>query len=214
MTPKISLVAVCCSNDSFSSWNSRTFSMAMTAWSAKVSSSSICRSVKASTILRQIEIVPIGLPSFNKGMASMVRAPDLARLSYLDQTPRSIQDLYTSSLYNGATRSSLQRRTCRPRQKILDLFSTLIVVSNYPQEFAIELTDMSLLRPDQLHCALRTASSTGWISVGEPAITRSISLVAVCCSSASRSCELELSSSSVLFLSFSKRLMFSRATPI
>ena len=30
MTPKISLVAVCCSNDSLSSWNSRTFSMAIT----------------------------------------------------------------------------------------------------------------------------------------------------------------------------------------
>ena len=36
MTPRISLVAVCCSNDSVSSWNNRTFSMAMTAWSAKV----------------------------------------------------------------------------------------------------------------------------------------------------------------------------------
>ena len=31
MTPKISLVAVCCSNDSLSSWNNRTFSMAITA---------------------------------------------------------------------------------------------------------------------------------------------------------------------------------------
>ena len=31
MTPKISLVAVCCSNDSLSSWNRRTFSMAITA---------------------------------------------------------------------------------------------------------------------------------------------------------------------------------------
>ena len=30
-TPKISLVAVCCSNDSLSSWKSRTFSMAITA---------------------------------------------------------------------------------------------------------------------------------------------------------------------------------------
>ncbi len=42
MTPKISLVAVCCSNDSLSSWNSRTFSMAITAWSAKVFSRAIC----------------------------------------------------------------------------------------------------------------------------------------------------------------------------
>ena len=35
MTPRISLVAVCCSNASLSSWNNRTFSMAITAWSAK-----------------------------------------------------------------------------------------------------------------------------------------------------------------------------------
>ena len=43
MTPKISLVAVCCSNQIFlNSLNSRTFSMAITAWSAKVSSSLIC----------------------------------------------------------------------------------------------------------------------------------------------------------------------------
>ena len=46
MTPKISLVAVCCSNDSFSSLNNRTFSIAMTACSAKVSSSLICAGVK------------------------------------------------------------------------------------------------------------------------------------------------------------------------
>src|SRR5688572_30628670 len=46
ITPNTSLVAVCCSNDSLSSWNSRTFSMAITAWSAKVSSSLICAGVK------------------------------------------------------------------------------------------------------------------------------------------------------------------------
>ena len=52
MTLRISPVAVCCSRVSVSSrlrasssWNSRTFSMAMTAWSAKVFSSSIWLSV-------------------------------------------------------------------------------------------------------------------------------------------------------------------------
>ena len=50
ITPRISLVAVCCSRVSVSSrfrasssWNSRTFSIAMTAWSAKVWSSSTAR---------------------------------------------------------------------------------------------------------------------------------------------------------------------------
>ena len=45
ITRRISAVAVCCSSASFVSLNRRTFSMAMTAWSAKVLSSAICLSV-------------------------------------------------------------------------------------------------------------------------------------------------------------------------
>ena len=62
MTPKISLVAVCCSNDSLSSWNSRTFSMAMTAWSAKVSSSLICAGVNGRTSVRRAISAPTNSP--------------------------------------------------------------------------------------------------------------------------------------------------------
>ena len=61
MTRRISPVAVCCSRASVSSRfrasssvNSRTFSMAMTAWSAKVFASSICLSVKGWTSLRRM----------------------------------------------------------------------------------------------------------------------------------------------------------------
>ena len=46
MTRRISAVAVCCSSASRSSVNRRTFSMAITAWAAKVSSSAICCGVK------------------------------------------------------------------------------------------------------------------------------------------------------------------------
>ena len=56
MTPRISLVAVCCSSASVrsllrasSSLNRRTFSMAITAWSAKVSISWICLSLNGRT---------------------------------------------------------------------------------------------------------------------------------------------------------------------
>ena len=56
ITRRISLVAVCCSSASLrsrlrasSSVNRRTFSMAMTAWSAKVLSSSICSSENGRT---------------------------------------------------------------------------------------------------------------------------------------------------------------------
>ena len=67
MTPKISLVAVCCSQmTSLSSWNSRTFSMAITAWAAKVLSR---QSVigRRRTSVRRIRIVPIGISSRTNG---------------------------------------------------------------------------------------------------------------------------------------------------
>ena len=60
MTRRISLVAVCCSSASVSSWlrasssvKSRTFSIAITAWSAKVCSNAICFCEKGLTSRRQ-----------------------------------------------------------------------------------------------------------------------------------------------------------------
>ena len=61
ITPRISLVAVCCSQRLLDSWNSRTFSIAITAWSAKVSTSSISLSVNGSTNSRRIVMAPIGM---------------------------------------------------------------------------------------------------------------------------------------------------------
>ena len=58
MTRRISLVAVCCSSASFVSLNSRTFSMAMTAWAAKVWSSSTCLSANAIGSSRPAMIIP------------------------------------------------------------------------------------------------------------------------------------------------------------
>jgi len=79
ITRRISLVAVCCSRDSVSallrassSWNSRTFSIAMTAWAAKVSTSLICFSEKGWTSRRQRPIAPTGTPSRSSGTASTV----------------------------------------------------------------------------------------------------------------------------------------------
>ena len=53
--------------------NSRTFSIAMAAWSANVVTSSICLSVKASTFLRDNARTPIGTPSRNIGTPITVR---------------------------------------------------------------------------------------------------------------------------------------------
>ena len=78
MTLRISLVAVCCSSASFglSSWNSRTFSMAITAWAAKVSRSSICLSVNGRPPRRGGDRADRA-PSRSMGTARRVRKPRL-----------------------------------------------------------------------------------------------------------------------------------------
>ena len=73
ITLKISAVAVCRSNASLVSSNSRTFSIAITAWSAKVDTNSICLSVKGRTCERVSAITPIGVPSRSSGTPSIVR---------------------------------------------------------------------------------------------------------------------------------------------
>ena len=69
MTRRISAVAVCCSSASVSSRlrasssvNSRAFSIAITAWSAKVWSSAICWSVNGRGLGPATVIAPIALP--------------------------------------------------------------------------------------------------------------------------------------------------------
>ena len=61
--------------------NSRTFSIAITAWSAKVVTSSICLSVNGRTVLRCNTMTPIGMPSRNSGTLSIVRMPPILAAS-------------------------------------------------------------------------------------------------------------------------------------
>ncbi len=49
--------------------------MAITAWSAKVSSSAICLSVNGCTAVRRIRIAPIGTPSRRSGATRRVPPP-------------------------------------------------------------------------------------------------------------------------------------------
>jgi hypothetical protein len=60
---------------SWISSNRRTFSIAINAWSAKVSTSSICLDVKGSGHLRPINSTPMGAPARMSGTASMARKP-------------------------------------------------------------------------------------------------------------------------------------------
>jgi hypothetical protein len=77
MTRRISAVAVCCSSASFVSLNSRTFSIAMTAWSANVLSSSISLFENGRTSptesRRPTPMAPMGFPSRSMGTPRMLR---------------------------------------------------------------------------------------------------------------------------------------------
>ena len=80
MTWSTSDVAVCCSSDSVSSRvrccsasNSRVFSIAITAWSAKVVASSISLALNGFTSGRARPITPMSVPSRINGTPSKVR---------------------------------------------------------------------------------------------------------------------------------------------
>ena len=67
ITCSTSAVAVCCSSASFVSLNSRTFSMAITAWSANVCSTNGTFSGIGPAFSHATLIVPMGSPSRSSG---------------------------------------------------------------------------------------------------------------------------------------------------
>ena len=75
ITLRMSAVAVCRSSASCVSLNSRAFSIAITAWSAKVCCSASSSSVKAASRSRYTIIAPIALPSRRSGVPQIVRMP-------------------------------------------------------------------------------------------------------------------------------------------
>jgi hypothetical protein len=83
ITRRISLVAVCCPRVSVrsrfrtsSSWNSRTFSIAITAWSAKVLSNAICLSENGNGVPHLWSVIaPIGTPSRSIGTGQQSTEP-------------------------------------------------------------------------------------------------------------------------------------------
>jgi len=73
MTLSTSLVAVWCSSASCVSLNSRVFSMAITAWLAKVVNNSTMRAGKSPAWVRVTLISPMAPPWCSKGTPSMLR---------------------------------------------------------------------------------------------------------------------------------------------
>ena len=70
ITRRMSEVAVCCSSASLVSWNRRAFSIAMTAWSAKVCASAISWASNSPAAARRIASEPIAWPSRSSGTNS------------------------------------------------------------------------------------------------------------------------------------------------
>ena len=88
ITLSTSAVAVCCCSASLSSRvractssNSRTFPIAITAWSAKVCSNAICLSLNGCTSVRRSAITPIHSPSRSNGTHKMLRKPSRCEFS-------------------------------------------------------------------------------------------------------------------------------------
>jgi hypothetical protein len=73
MTRRMAPVARSRSSASATSWNSRACSMAMAAWSAKLSSAAICAGVNARASERRMRITPSTRASLTRGTASMAR---------------------------------------------------------------------------------------------------------------------------------------------
>ncbi len=75
MTRRMSALAVWLASASFVSLNRRTFSIAITAWSANVCSRLISAGANGRTSLRSREIAPTASPSRSSGTFSTVRKP-------------------------------------------------------------------------------------------------------------------------------------------
>ena len=69
-----------------SSWNKRTFSMAMTAWSAKVFSRAMCFSEKGRTSCRLMLMTPTGVPSLSIGIVRKVARRYALERTYCRET--------------------------------------------------------------------------------------------------------------------------------
>ena len=73
MTPNTSAVAVCCSKASRVSVRSRAFSIAMTAWAAKLCKSAIYLSPNGRDSFRKMPITPSSAVSLRKATLSRLR---------------------------------------------------------------------------------------------------------------------------------------------
>jgi hypothetical protein len=163
----------------------------MTAWSAKVFKSSICRGVKGTGSRRTMQIAPIARPSRSIGAARTARTPPIRILSRVPVASGSASISGTCT----TARSRMALAPTLPRVSGIGPMAPM--ASSTPGLKLLEATRWSC-SPSSRHATqdspskrplalLAMASNTGRTSVGELEMTPRISAVAVCCSSASAS---------------------------
>ena len=154
--------------------------MAITAWSAKVSSSLICLSVKGRTSVRRIMMTPMGFPLLSKGVPSIVRqsadgASHIWEIRFCSlRTIVNVKRLPIDSLGRPAKPWLIDTESRR---------GYWVRDHNEPRNrrrSPSTQSQITCINASQSRAAFSTiASSTGCTSVGERLMMPSISLVAV-----------------------------------
>jgi hypothetical protein len=209
IAPRICPVAVCCSSASVTSrlrtsnsLNNRTFSIAITAWSANVSRSAICLAEKGWTSgPRVMMMTPSGVPSRSRGVATAVRTREPVCLTRATDTGNSAS---VSAAMTSATWIVCRSITTRP-PRMSRLTGTRSPIASDRRSGPCSATTrrwspstreiIESVAPHTRAAFSAMVFRTGCRSVGELAMTRKISAVAVCCSKVSVRSRLRCSSS-------------------
>src|SRR6516165_6597669 len=198
MTPRTSAVAVCCCSDSprsavrwRNSLSSRAFSIAITAWSAKPLMRSSSPGWKGRTSLRATIITPIALPCRDSGVNAWDRTGRSRNTratsprSFARATRRSSIDIWRLSNTERTARSvGSSGRSGKASQTLAMVGPAAPTTRRTSPSMRLKLTPAA----SNIRAAVSAiVLSARLLSSGVPAMTRSTSEVAVCCSSASAS---------------------------
>ena len=216
MTLSTSAVAVCCCSDSprsavrwRNSLSSRAFSIAITAWSAKPLMRSSSPGWKGRTSPRATIITPIALPCRDSGVNAWDRTGRSRNTratsprSFARATRRSSIDIWRLSNTERTARSvGSSGRSGKASQTLAMVGPAAPTTRRTSPSMRLTLTPAA----SNIRAAVSAiVLSARLLSSGVPAMTRSTSEVAVCCSSASARCSRASTSSCLYFSSCCSR---------
>ena len=163
MTCSTSAVAVCCSNAwvnsrvrACTSSNRRAFSIAITAWSANVITSSTCFSLKGRTVVLLRTSTPIGMPSRRSGTPRCVRNPpnSLGLIQSVFWIGQHVVYLNSLAVQQDTAGHAPAPRRKRHRLHIVFKFSRMAKASGRVKSRISWAKDLRQLRLAQARCQL------------------------------------------------------------